>query len=161
MKELTSSHDDFEKRLAIFFGLGAFLMSALVGLLRGYTLEGFLLQGIVVLTLATVSGYLFGVWLRGALAATKPEENLPAGTERMVRNAETLEEGSLVVPAPTETVVLEEEAAQPKPFTFESFDASEIPSAPAPAPAATSNAPAATPSEEEDLPPPPVPAWLK
>lgn len=155
MKELTSNHDDIDKRLAIFFGLGAFLLSSLVGLLRGYTLEGFLLQGVVVLTLAVVAGYVFGVWLRGALNATKAEEELPEGTERMVRNADTLEEGSLVVPGQGETVVAEEGEPQAKPFAFEELSASDLPPMLAPV-----EAPAA-PAEEDELPPPPVPGWLK
>jgi membrane protein implicated in regulation of membrane protease activity len=159
MKELTSNHDDMDKRLAIFFGLGAFLMSALVGLIRGYTLEGFLLQGVVVLVLAILAGYAFGYWLRRALAATTPAEELPENTERRARNAETLEEGSLVIPGQgAETVVAEEPGSpsgQVVNFSFPELDPMEA-AAPPPAPEPSPDV-----AEEGDLPPPPVPAWLR
>lgn len=162
MKEMTSNHDDIDKRLAIFFGLGAFLMSALVGLIRGYTLEGFLMQGVVVLVLAILAGYAFGWWLRGALTATTPNEELPEGTERHTRNAETLEQGSLVIPGQTAETVVAEDPDSPSGhvvnFSFPELSPSAAMEAPAaPAPAA---APAAV-EEEGDLPPPPVPGWLK
>lgn len=157
MKELTSRHDDMEKRLAIFFGLGAFLVSSLVGLIRGYTLEGFLLQGVVVLTLGILGAYAFGAWLRRALESTRPAEELPAGTERRAHDAETLEEGSLVVPGQgTDTVVAEEEGSpsgQVVNFSFPELDPKEA--------AVQEPAPAAQLEDEGDLPPPPVPAWLK
>lgn len=160
MKELTSNHDDMDKRLAIFFGLGAFLMSALVGLIRGYTLEGFLLQGVVVLVLAILAGYAFGYWLRQALAATTPAEELPENTERRARNAESLEEGSLVIPGQgAETVVAEEPGSpsgQVVNFSFPELDPTEAAQPEAPQPQAG----AAT-EEEGDLPPPSVPAWLR
>lgn len=108
MKELTSNHDDLDKRLAIFFGLGAFIMSALVGLIRGYTLEGFLLQGIVVLIVATLGGWLFGVWLRAALLASKPKEELPSNVERRSSSPASLDESSVVVPPLPEAVISEE-----------------------------------------------------
>ncbi len=165
MKELTSHHDDMDKRLAIFFGLGAFLMSALVGLIRGYTLEGFLMQGVVVLVVAILAGYGFGFWLRQALEKSKPAEELPENTERRRHNAETLEQGSLVVPGQgLETVVAEEPGSpsgQVLNYSFPEIDPAKAQAeaallAPQPAPAAP------TPVEEEgDLPPPPVPSWLK
>lgn len=170
MKELTSNHDDMDKRLAIFFGLGAFLMSALVGLIRGYTLEGFLMQGVVVLILAILAGYAYGYWLRQALAASAPVEELPDNTERRSRNADTLEQGSLVLPGQgIETVVAEEPGSpsgQMVNFSFpelspsgaQSEPAFAMAAAPAPAPAPS---PAAAPAEEAELPPPPVPSWLK
>jgi hypothetical protein len=158
MKELTSNHDDMDKRLAIFFGLGAFLMSSLVGLLRGYTLEGFLLQGIVVLVLASLLGYGYGLWLRQALLSSTPDEVLPDNVERRRNNAESLDDGSVVVPMSGNNVdmVVDEEPGQSSgvvsDYTMEEF----APMAPA-APVAV-----AAPAEElGDLPPPPVPAWLK
>lgn len=160
MKELTSFNDDIDKRIAIFFGLGALLMSTLVGLLRGYTLEGFLLQGVVVLVLAIVGGWIFGFWLRQTLAATQPKEELPQGTERTSRNAESLEEGSLVIPSQSAETIVAEDPGSPSGqvvnFSFPElappFAASEASVAP--------EAPAAA-EEEGDLPPPPVPGWLK
>lgn len=168
MKELTSNHDDMDKRLAIFFGLGAFLMSALVGLIRGYTLEGFLMQGVVVLILAILAGYAYGYWLRQALAASAPSEELPENTERRSRNADTLEQGSLVLPGQGMETVVAEDAASPSSqmvnFSFPELTPAGAQAEPAlamaaaPAPAAS---PAAAPVEEGDLPPPPVPSWLK
>lgn len=161
MKELTSQHDDLDKRLAIFFGLGAFLMSAMVGLIKDYSLEGFLLQGIVVLVIAVVAGYAFGYWLRQALASTAPSEELPEGTERRTHNKETLEEGSLVIPGQTAEAVVGEEPDSSLGgavnYSFPELSPS-MAAAPAVAPPA-----AASPGldEDGDLPPPPVPSWLK
>jgi hypothetical protein len=160
MKELTSNHDDMDKRLAIFFGLGAFLMSSLVGLLRGYTLEGFLLQGVVVLVLASLLGYGYGIWVRQALLETTPEDALPGNVERRRNNADTLDEGSVVMPMSGSNIdlVVDEEPGQAegqvRPYTMEEF----TPQAPV---AAAAAAPAAPADELGDLPPPPVPAWLK
>src|SRR5665213_2887753 len=115
MKELTSSHNDLDKRLAIFFGLGALVMSALVGLIRGYTLEGFLLQGVVVLTLATLAGWLFGLWVQAAWAASAPKEELPSNVERRSSRPENLAEGSVVLPSPGAESVISEELHEPLP----------------------------------------------
>jgi hypothetical protein len=157
MKELTSQHDDMDKRLAIFFGLGAFLMSSMVGLIRGYSLEGFLLQGIVVLVLSVVAGYAFGSWLRQAIKASTPTEELPEGIERRSHNKESLEEGSLVIPTQAvETVIAEEPSAPLGQAVNYSFP--ELPPSAASAPAAAEAMPA---GEEGDLPPPPVPGWMK
>jgi len=166
MQEMTSNNDDLDKRLAIFFGLGAFIMSALVGLVRDYTLEGFLLQGVVVLVLATVGGYLFGAWLRAALASVEVQEDLPANMERRRTNAENLEQGSVVVPEMGGGAVVSEEDSTPQTGTVVNYTLPELSPmdllAPAPA-AAPMAAPAADVSDEDlgDLPPPPVPAWLK
>jgi hypothetical protein len=168
MKEMTSNHDDMDKRLAIFFGVGAFLLSSLVGLIRGYSFEGFLLQGVVVLTLAILAAYGFAYWLRQALASTKPEEELPEGMERRSHNKETLEEGSLVIPNQGVEAVVAEDAAAPGSavnYTFAELSPSAAAAtapAPAPAPAAAAAAAAVADSgDDSDLPPPPVPSWLK
>jgi hypothetical protein len=163
MKELTSQHDDMDKRLAIFFGLGAFLMSSMIGLIRGYSLEGFLLQGIVVLTLAVLGGYAFGTWLRAAIKASTPAEELPEGTERRTHNKETLEEGSLVIPNQTMEAVIAEEPGAPLGQAVNYSFPELTPGAAEPVMAAAPMAPAAAGAAEEDgdLPPPPVPGWLK
>jgi hypothetical protein len=109
MKELTSNHDDLDKRLAIFFGLGAFIMSALVGLERGYSLEGFLLQGVVALIFATLAGWAFGYWLRGVLKTQEVKESVPENVEVRVAKSESLAEGG-VVTAPVAETVIEGEA---------------------------------------------------
>lgn len=163
MKELTSNHDDMDKRLAIFFGLGAFLMSSLVGLLRGYTLEGFLLQGVVVLVLASLLGYGYGIWVRQALASTEPAEDLPNNMERRRANAENLDEGSVVIPmaGPAVDLVVDEEPGQAGGQVFNYTLPELSPMEPAAVAAANAPAPAAPADELGDLPPPPVPAWLK
>lgn len=166
MKEMISNHDDMDKRLAIFFGLGAFLMSAMVGLIRGYTLEGFLMQGIVVLVLAILVGYAFGSWLRHALASSAPVEELPENTERRNRNAETLEEGSLVIPGQGGDTIVAEEPGSPSGQVVNFSFPEIIPGAPEAGSAFGQTAPEAMvealPEEPEgDLPPPSVPSWLK
>lgn len=150
MKEMTSNHDDVEKRLAIFFGLGAFLMSALVGLLRGYTLEGFLLQGIVVMIIASLAAYGFGVWLKSVLKKGEDEDTPPANVERRSTNAEDLEKGSVVTPAQMGETVINEDPASPSGQVVNYTLPELVPDM------------EETPAEgEAELPPPPVPAWLK
>lgn len=162
MKELISNHDDMDKRLAIFFGLGALLMSTMVGLIRGYTLEGFLMQGIVVLVVAILAGYGYGLWLRQALASTKPADELPENTERRSRNAETLEQGTLVIPTLGEENIVAEEPGSPSGQVVNFSFPEIVPGSPEPAlsSATSAEAPAAEDSGE-DLPPPAVPSWLK
>lgn len=153
MKEMTSNHDDIEKRLAIFAGLGGLLCSTLVGLIQGYPLEAFLLQGVVVLTVFSLVAYVFGSWLRTTLKATQPQEELPDNVERRNNNAEDLEAGSVVMPGPLEEAVIAEDPASPSGqvvnYTLPEFS----PADPSPAPSGMGG--------DEDLPPPPVPAWLK
>lgn len=153
MKEMTSNHDDIEKRLAIFAGLGGLLCSTLVGLIQGYPLEAFLLQGVVVLTLFSLVAYVFGSWLRTTLKATQPQEVLPENVERRNNNAEDLEAGSVVLPGPQEEAVITEDPASPSgqvvSYTLPEFS-----------PTQTSPVPSGFGGDEE-LPPPPVPAWLK
>lgn len=166
MKEMISNHDDMDKRLAIFFGLGAFLMSAMVGLIRGYTLEGFLMQGIVVLLLAILVGYAFGTWLRHALISSTPAEELPQNTERRQRNAETLEEGSLVIPGQGDDTIVAEDPASPSGQVVNFSFPEIIPGASESSSAFGQTAPqtvveAVAEEPEGDLAPPGVPSWLK
>jgi hypothetical protein len=156
MKEMTSNHDDIEKRLAIFAGLGGFLCSTLVGLIQGYTLEAFLLQGVVVLGLCSLVAYLFGAWLRAALKATEPQEEGPDNVERRQTNAEDLDMGSVVMPSQMTEAVIAEDPGSPSGqvvnYTLPELSPME--------PALATAAPAA-PAADEELPPPPVPSWLK
>lgn len=127
MKEMVSVHDDLDKRLAIFFGLGAFILSALVGLVRGYTLEGLLLQGVVVLTVATLCGALFGAWLRAALRSTAPGEELPANMERRsTNNPGGLAEGAVVIPHHAADAVVSEELHEPLTGTVVNYTLPEL-----------------------------------
>ncbi len=108
MKELTSHYDDLEKRLAIFFGLGALVLSALVGLMRGIGLMGILLNGVLALGLATLAAWIFGAWLKGVLRAGKPSEETAPGVERRSVTPATLEEGTVVTPQPDKAIVADE-----------------------------------------------------
>jgi hypothetical protein len=126
MKEMVSIHDDLDKRLAIFFGLGAFILSALVGLVRGYTLEGMLLQGVVVLTVATLCGALFGAWLRAALRSSAPSEELPANVERRSTNPTGLAEGAVVIPHHAADAVVSEELHEPLTGTVVNYTLPEL-----------------------------------
>jgi hypothetical protein len=161
MKEMTSTHDDIDKRLAIFFGLGCFLLSALVGLIRGYTLEGFMVQGVVALTVGSLAAYAFAVWLRSALRSIEPAEpGVPDNVERRTNNAEDLDIGHVVTASQlSEAVILEDpESATGKVVNFTlpelepggfSSGVLEPPAQPGPAPM------------DGELPPPPVPSWIK
>jgi hypothetical protein len=126
MKEMVSTHDDLDKRLAIFFGLGAFILSALVGLVRGYSLEGLLLQGVVVLTVATVCGAVFGAWLRAALRSSAPGDELPANVERRSTNPASLAEGAIVIPHHAAEAVVSEELHEPLTGTVVNYTLPEL-----------------------------------
>lgn len=109
MKELTSEHDDLEKRLAIFFGLGALILSALIGLMRGYSLEGILFRGVLVLILATAGAWLFGAWLKAALKSSAPAEEPVLGIERRSVVPAVLEDSHVVsAPRPEDAVTVDE-----------------------------------------------------
>jgi hypothetical protein len=108
MKEMTSFYDDTEKRMGVFFGLGAFLLSSLFAFFQGLTPEMILLRGVAVLIVFSLLGWGFGAWLKRTIAATAPQEELPSNVERRSRNAESLDEGSLVIlPGTPETEVME------------------------------------------------------
>ncbi len=155
MREMVSFHDDAEKRMGIFFGLGAFLLSSVFALFQGLSPEGFLLRGVVVLILFSLLGWIYGLWLKQTIEKTKPQEDLPSNVERRSRNAESLDEGTLVIPGMGETVAAEElsPTGQVVNFTLPEFSPLEAPEA--------VSAPAASVVDDGDLPPPNVPGWLK
>jgi hypothetical protein len=144
MKEMTSFHDDTEKRMGVFFGLGAFLLSSLFAFFQGLTPEGFLLRGVAVLIVFSLLGWGFGAWLKKTLAATAPKEELPSNVERRSRNAESLDDGSVVVmPGLKETEVMEEPRADTGSvvnFTLPELDPMDLQGTPAPAPNAAAGA---------------------
>ena len=175
MKEMVSFHDDAEKRLGIFLGIGAFILSSLFALFQGLSPEGFLLRGVVVLILFSLMGWGYGVWLKKTLEATRPQEEMPSNMERRSRNAESLDEGSVIMPSMGETVVMEEPGTgQVVNYTLPELSpmddtslsgAPMIPSKNVAAAEAAKNAAAASASlaaeDDGDLPPPSVPSWLK
>ncbi|HTB22116.1 MAG TPA: hypothetical protein VK914_05380 [bacterium] len=126
MKEMTSTHDDIEKRLAVFLGLGAFILSALEGMVRGYSLEGMLLQGVIVLTVTTACAWLFGAWLRAALRSSAPGEELPSNVERRSTNQYSLSDGAVVVPDHLAEPVVSEEVHQPLTGTVVNYTLPEL-----------------------------------
>ena len=160
MKEMTSYHDDLDKRLAIFFGLGCFLLSALVGLLRGYTLEGFLIQGVVALAVGSLAAFGFAVWLRRALKSVEPEEaGSPSNVERRTNNAEDLDIGHVVTASQLEEAVIAEDPDSPSGktvnFTLPELTPGDMASSMLEPPAQPVTA------GDAELPPPPVPSWIK
>jgi hypothetical protein len=135
MKEMLSFHDDTEKRMGVFFGLGAFILSSLFAFFQGLPPEAFLLRGIAVLMLFSLLGWAYGAWLKRTLAATAPKEALPTNVERRTRNAESLDEGGIVnMPGIAETEVMEEPSASSGSvvnFTLPEFDPMDAQTAPA------------------------------
>jgi hypothetical protein len=65
MREVQGSFDDFEKRLAIFLGLGAFLLTSLGCLVMGADLDTLLLRGVVAFTAFSLAGW----WAAGSFYA--------------------------------------------------------------------------------------------
>jgi hypothetical protein len=160
MKEMTSYHDDIDKRLSIFFGLGCFLLSALIGLLRGYTLEGFMVQGVLALAVGSLAAYGFAVWLRAALRSVEPEEpSTPDNVERRTNNAEDLDIGHVVTASQLSEAVIAEDPESPSGkvvnFTLPELEPSDLGSAMLEPPAQPGT------QGDADLPPPPVPSWIK
>lgn len=143
MKEQTSSFDDVEKRLAVFAGLGAFLLNSLVCLWQGSELETYLIRGTLVLTLVTLAAWIYGGWLRKAVLRFSENEDT-GGAEIRVTDAPQLEKlvdmpgaGATVIPAEAGT-------GRSVDFTLPEFE-----------PVAPSI------GDLPDLPPPPVPSGLK
>lgn len=73
MQEVTSRHDDLDRRLAVYFGLAGFVTSGLLSLARGESFDGALLQGASALLLTGLAGWAFGAWLRALLQASAAE----------------------------------------------------------------------------------------
>lgn len=173
VRELTSSFDDIEKRMAIFIGIGAFLFSSLMCLVRGSSFETYVIQGSLAALVFMVAGYFYGHWLRGLVKEHGPtensdEENVEFRTvdaehisEEVVTSGEfpdtVIEEGGTVIPSDAATSFempeLPGDMAAPAP------EPAPAPAPPAPAPI-TPAPPAPRPQADlgEDLPPPPVPS---
>jgi hypothetical protein len=132
MKEVSSHYEDTEKRLAVFIGLGAFLLSSLAGLFQGLSPEHLLLRGVILLFAFAILGWAYGSWLKHTLAATAPEEELPANVERRRHNAESLDEGSLMTMPGRETEVEEQPGDHHGAinFTLPEFDPAQLAGAP-------------------------------
>jgi hypothetical protein len=136
-------------------------LSALVGLLRGYTLEGFMVQGVVALAVGSLVAYGFAVWLRAALRSVQPAEpGIPDNVERRTNNAEDLDIGHVVTANQLSEAVIAEDPESPSGkvvnFTLPELAPSDLGSALMEPPAQ----PGAGPTDAE-LPPPPVPSWIK
>ncbi len=143
MKELTSNFDDIEKRLAVFMGLGAFLLNSLVCLWQGADLETYLVRGILVIALVTLASWFYGTWMRRVFLSFSGDAE-PSDAE--IRGADAQKNDRLVdMPMGTSTVLpAESVSGRSIDFTLPEFE---------PVGASVSELP--------DLPPPPVPAGLK
>jgi hypothetical protein len=177
VRELTSSFDDVDKRLAIFLGLGAFLFSSLFCLVQGASFETYIIQGVVAALVFMLLGYAYAHWLRGLI-----KEHGPANggnddkiefrsvdaqhlSEEVVNSGEypetVIEETGTVVPHETGAAAGGESASH---FEMPDFGESGdedfgAPSPPAPPAPRTAGASAATATNaNDDLPPPPVPS---
>jgi hypothetical protein len=171
MKEMVSFHDDTEKRVGLFIGLGAFLLSSVFALVQGLDPVLFLLRGLLVLIIFSLLGWGFGAWLKHVIGANKEEEEMPTNMERRSRNAEELDMGTLVMPNLTETVVSEEadRPGQVVNFTLPELSPMDEPMVAPKRPTVLGPSPASRPAmmpltdndESSDMPPPSVPNWLK
>ena len=163
MQELTSSFDDVDKRLAIFVGLGAFLLSSLLCFIQGASFETYLIQGSVVALVFMLVGYAYGHWLRGLVEEHTPTETVDEeSVEFRTVDAEHAEEEVVGASDVPETVIEEDGQVVPaeNAAAFEMPELEAAPAPPAPAPMAPpAPAPAAADSGE-DLPPPPVPSGV-
>lgn len=169
MKELTSSFDDVEKRFAIFLGLGAFLLNALVCLISNASLETYLIQGGVLAILFGVVGYFFSHWLGGMVKQHTPQETANNESVEFRRvDAEQIAEQVVSAGEIPETVI-QEDGSGAADFEMENFGEAGVPVPPSPTSPTfdpgllTKAAEDAAPQEVyhdsgDDLPPPPVPA---
>jgi hypothetical protein len=80
LKEITSSYDDIEKRMAIFLGLGAMVFSSLYLCTQGADLYTYLVRGVLAMVLFTVVGWAYGHWLKSVIRKQIEDEQLQAAT---------------------------------------------------------------------------------
>jgi hypothetical protein len=155
MKEMTSSYDDIEKRMAIFIGLGALVFCSLYLLIHGADLWTFLIRGVLSLATATIIGWAYGHWVRGIFRQHSGDAAVPENVERQSRDAQAVE-GRVIGHSemPDAVIPAESAAAAAENFMMPDFDAPML----AP-PAATKRASLDI-ADEGDLPPPPVPAGI-
>jgi hypothetical protein len=158
MQEITSSYDDLEKRMAIYLGLGALLLTSLYLFTQGADLWTYLIRGVLALTCTTVVGWFYGHWLRELFRQHSEEEELPENVHRQTRDPQSLE-GRLVTHDEMPDVVIPAEVANSRvaEFTMPDFESPLVQST-----AAASSARKASPlpAEDADLPPPPVPSGI-
>ena len=90
MKEVTSSYDDVEKRMAIFMGLGALVFSSLYLMTRGADMWTYLVRGVLALTVFTVAGWAYGRWVRELFRThSRKRRSCPENVERQSRDAKS------------------------------------------------------------------------
>jgi hypothetical protein len=140
MKELTSSYDDLEKRLAVFAGLAALVFCSLYLFTQGADLWTYLVRGVLALALFSAGGWAYGHWLRSTMEGFEKEEELPSNVERRTREPQAVE-GQVVGLQDMPETVIPAEAPQVKEFAMPDFGGKAEPG-------------------DEDLPPPPPPAGL-
>ena len=150
MKELTSSFDDLEKRMAIFAGLGAFLFTAFFLSLEGVDLITLLIRCSLALAAFTAAGWAWGHYTMRLLRKHADDEELPDNVVRESRDTAAVQ-GQVVNPSELAEAVIPAEEAGSRAQAFEMPDLS---ASPAPAAAMAGN------DGQGDLPPPPVPPGL-
>lgn len=72
MREVQGSFDDMEKRLAIFLGLGAFLLTSLGCLIMGADFETLLLRGVLAFTVFSLAGWWYASTFYALVKAKMP-----------------------------------------------------------------------------------------
>jgi hypothetical protein len=73
MKEVQGSYDDIDRRLAVFLGLGAFLLTSLGCLLMGADMETFLLRGSLAFTVFCLAGFWYARTFTGLVRTELPQ----------------------------------------------------------------------------------------
>jgi hypothetical protein len=114
MREITSSYDDLERRMAVYLGLGALLFTSFYLFTRGADLWTYLIRGVLALALFSTAGWAYGHWLRGLYEKNSSEEELPENVERRTRDAHA-PEGRVISHAEMPEAVIPGEA---KPYVM-------------------------------------------
>ncbi len=88
MREIYSSYDDLERRIAIYLGLGAFVATSFYLYTRGADLFSLLIRGTLALGLFTGVGWVYGHYLAGLLRKQAESERAAQDAEERTRAAE-------------------------------------------------------------------------
>ena len=107
MKEIVSGHDDLEKRMAIFIGLGAFVFSSLYLFIQGADLLTYVIRGVIIGCFAAVIGWFYGSYFSRLVKRQQAEERGEVDFELRATDAENLE-GMPIDPSTFESAVIPE-----------------------------------------------------
>src|SRR3954471_23025083 len=115
MREVQGQFDDLDKRLAIFLGLGAFLLTSLGCLLMGADMETLLLRGVLAFAVFSLSGWGYARTFQGMfkaelpVVAVEPDPNVTVTTRDAPQLPKCEVRAPVILPA-------EESAARVKDF---------------------------------------------